>query len=523
MCKAPKSMPRSLASNPLAVSAFVATLLAGCATMAPKYERPAAPVPAAFPTGDAYPVAQAALPPAAEIGWQGFFTDPKLKAVIAQALAENRDLRVAIINIQEARQQYRVQSAAELPTLNASSSATYQHTPTDVALGSIGAAFPGLSIPQGGVYSQEYTASVGISDYELDLWGRVRSLTKQALEQYLSTVETRRETQITIVSEVATDYLTSAADLQRLQVAKDTLASDQKTYDLTVAKFTAGISSQVDVRQAETTLEQARSSVSTYTTQVAQDINALTLVVGASVDPALLPTGQDDSLPTLSDLPAGLTSATLLTRPDVLEAEHTLKGYNANIGAARAAFFPTVSLTASGGGASVNLTRLFNSNNGAWSFQPNITLPIFDGGANLAKLRYAKEEKAAAVAQYEKAIQTAFREVADALAQRGTIEAQLQSQERLVKAASGSLGLSTARYRSGTDPFLNTLTAQVTLYGAQQSLISARLTRATNLVALYRTLGGGLDVAATQTLGTAQASGTTQASGMTQAANVDRR
>jgi multidrug efflux system outer membrane protein len=465
--------------------------------MAPKYERPAAPIPAAFPTGDAYPAAQNPAQPASDLSWQAFFIDPKLKAVIAKALAENRDLRVAIINIQEARQQFKLQGAAELPTLNGGASATYEHTPTEVALGSIGSAFSGFSVPKGGIGFQEYTASVGISDYELDLWGRVRSLTKQALEQYLSTVETRRETQITLVSEVATDYLTYAADLQRLKVAKDTEASDQKTYDLTLAKFNAGVSSEVDVRQAETTLEQARSSVSTYTTQVAQDINALTLVVGAPIDPALLPTGQDDSLPTLPDLPAGVSSAVLLTRPDVLEAEHTLKGYNANIGAARAAFFPTVSLTASGGGASVNLTRLFNSNNGAWSFEPNVTLPIFDGGANLAKLRYAKEQKAAAVAQYEKAIQTAFREVADALAQRGTIEAQLQSQERLVKAASGSLGLSTARYRSGTDPFLNTLTAQVTLYSAQQTLISARLTRATNLVALYRTLGGGLDAPAT--------------------------
>jgi len=486
-------MTRPLPFKPLAASALIATLLTGCATMAPKYERPAAPVPAAFPTGDAYPTAESSAQPVSELGWQAFFTDPKLRSVIAEALAENRDLRVAIINIQEARQQYKVQGAAELPTLNGSASATYEHTPSDVALGSIGSAFKGFAIPKGGVNFQEYAASVGISDYELDLWGRVRSLTKQALEQYLSTVEARRETQITLVSEVATDYLTYAADLQRLKVAKDTLASNQKTYDLTVAKFNAGVSSEVDVRQAETTLEQARSSVSVYTTQAAQDVNALTLVVGAAVDPTLLPTGQDDSLPTLADIPAGVSSAVLLSRPDVLEAEHTLKGYNANIGAARAAFFPTVSLTASGGGSSINLTHLFNANNGAWSFQPNVTLPIFDSGANLAKLRYAKEEKAVAVAQYEKAIQTAFREVADALAQRGTIEAQLQSQQRLVTAATGSLNLSTARYRSGTDPFVNTLTAQLTLDSAQQSLISARLTRATNLVALYRTLGGGLD------------------------------
>jgi multidrug efflux system outer membrane protein len=486
-------MTRPLPFKPLAVSALITTLLAGCATMAPKYERPTSPIPAAFPTGDAYPAAESPAQPVAELGWQAFFTDPKLRAVITEALAENRDLRVAIINIQEARQQYKVQGAAELPTLNGSTSATYEHTPTDVALGSIGSAFKGFAVPKGGVNFQEYAASVGISDYELDLWGRVRSLTKQALEQYLSTVEARRETQITLVSEVASDYLTYAADIQRLKVAKDTLASNQKTYDLTVAKFNAGVSSEVDVRQAETSLEQARSSVSVYTTQAAQDVNALTLVVGAAVDPTLLPTGQDDSLPTLADIPAGLSSAVLLSRPDVLEAEHTLKGYNANIGAARAAFFPTVSLTASGGGSSINLTHLFNANNGAWSFQPNVTLPIFDSGANLAKLRYAKEEKAVAVAQYEKAIQTAFREVADALAQRGTIDAQLQSQERLVRAATGSLNLSTARYRSGTDPFLNTLTAQLTLDSAQQSLISARLTRATNLVALYRTLGGGLD------------------------------
>jgi multidrug efflux system outer membrane protein len=481
---------------PFLAFSLAALLLSGCATMAPKYERTAAPVPATFPTGDAYPAASAPATPAVDLGWRAFFTDPKLKTVIAQALANNRDLRVAILNIQEARQQYRIQGAAELPTINGTASATYEHTPSDVALGSIGSAFKGFNVPKDGIGFQEYAASLGISDYELDLWGRVRSLSKQALEQYLSTVEARRETEITLVSEVATDYLTYAADVQKLKVAKDTLASDQASYDLTVAKFKAGVASELDVRQAETALEQARSAIATYTTQTAQDVNALTLVVGATVDPALLPTGQDDSLSTLPDVPAGLTSAVLLSRPDVLEAEHTLKSYNANIGAARAAFFPTVSLTTSTGGASINLTHLFNANNGSWTFQPNISLPIFDGGANLARLRYAKAEKAVAVAQYEKTIQTAFREVADALAQRGTVDDLLASQARLTNAASKALTLSTARYQRGSDTYVNVLSAQLNLYTAQQSQITARLTRASNLVALYRTLGGGAETPA---------------------------
>ena len=215
-------------------------------------------------------------------------------------------------------------------------------------------------------------------------------------------------------------------------------------------------------------------------------------MVGAPVDPSLLPTGQDEAPPSRSDLLYGLSSAVLLSRPDVLEAEHALKGYNANIGAARAAFFPTFSLTTSAGSASISLSHLFNQNSGSWSFAPNVTLPIFDAGANLAKLRYAKEQREVAVAQYEKAIETAFREVADAMAQRGTIDAQLASTERLVTAASASLNLSSARYRSGADTFLNTLSAEVALYNAQQTLITVRLTQAANLVTLYRTLGGGL-------------------------------
>ena len=236
-----RSVTRVLRPRRVMAGALIAALVSGCASMAPTYVRPPAPIPAELPSGGAYPSGPTALVPAADLSWQEFFTDPKLKAVIAQALVNNRDLRVAIVNIQEARQQFKVQRAAELPKVGGTGAATYEHTPTDVALGSIGSSFPGLNVPQGGLYFQEFTASLGISDYEIDLWGRVRSLTKQALEQYLSTVEARRESQITLVSEVATDYLSYAADQQRLKVSQETLTSNQNTYELTLAKFNAGV------------------------------------------------------------------------------------------------------------------------------------------------------------------------------------------------------------------------------------------------------------------------------------------
>jgi multidrug efflux system outer membrane protein len=485
----PRAQTRKLA--PLGMAVLMAVLMAGC-TLAPTYERPALPVPAALPSGGAYGLAQPAPTPAADVRWRDFFTDPKLRRVIQLALDNNRDLRVAVLNVAEARAQYRVQRSALAPHINANFDPTIEHLPASVlgAEAGVNTSTLGVSANQS-VDIQYYQATLGVSSYELDLWGRVRSLSRQALEQYFATEEARRAAQISLISQVATAYVTYAADLERLDTAQRTVDNDKTSLNLTQQRFNAGVASELDVRQAQSALEQANAGVSTYTTTVAQDVNALRLLVGADVPSDLLPTPLQDQVVTLPDLPAGLSSELLLRRPDVMEAEHQLKGYNANIGAARAAFFPTIELTGGGGSTSTSLSRLFGPASGAWTFTPTVTLPIFSGGRNVANLNLAKAQKEMAVAQYEKAVQTAFREVADALAQHGQIASLVSANEREVDAVSHSFSLSSARYQRGSDTYLNVLNAQVTLFQAQQNLIAARLTRAVNLITLYQTLGGG--------------------------------
>jgi multidrug efflux system outer membrane protein len=464
----------------------MAALLAGCGTLEPDYDRPPAPTPAAFPTGPAYPMPAAGAKSAAYIGWRSFFTDPKLGAVIALALDNNRDLRAAIDNIEAARAQYRVQRSDLYPTVNASIGATYGRD----FLGSTAALAPGTPSY---VTAHQFTTSVGVTSYEVDLFGRIRSLSDAALEQYLGTEEARRSTQISLIAEVATDYLTLAADGAQLAQSRDTLVSSQGSLDVTQSRLDAGIASLLDVSQAQTLVQQARADVARNITLVATDRNALNLVVGAQLGDDLMPPGGDDRVTIMADLPVGLDSSVLLLRPDVLEAEHTLKSANARIGAARAAFFPTITLTSSGGTSSSTIAQLFKGAAGVWSFAPNISVPIFDGGANQANLDYDKAERDADIAKYEKAIQTAFSEVANALARRGTIGEEIAADQALVQAASVSEQLASARYERGADTYLNVLDARRSLYSAQQTLISARLTRSTNLVTLYKTLGGGVD------------------------------
>jgi multidrug efflux system outer membrane protein len=454
-------------------------VLTGCAGLEPTYQRPAPPIPATWPTGPAYPAT--ADSPVGD--WRQVFSDPKLRAVIEQALANNRDLRVAIAQIQASRAQYHIQRADLLPTIDGSAGANRSRS------------YTGLPASLGGAYSTTttYSASVATTSYELDLFGRVRSLTKSALETYLATDEARRSTQISLVAEVATDYLTFAADASLLDVSKTTVASAQANLDLAQRRLAGGVASQLDVSNAETILDQAQDDVARYTMQVAQDKNALDLVVGAPVAAGNLPNGMDDPAIHLGEPPAALNSQVLLQRPDVLEAEHTLRGANASIGAARAAFFPSISLTGSGGVQSASLSKLFAGGSGVWSFAPTITLPIFAGGANMGRLDYAKAEDRIDVAQYEKAIQTAFREVSDALAQRGTITERLRAQRAQVAAATQSLHLAEALYARGSDSYLDVLTAQRTLYSAQQSLIAVQLLHTTNVVTLYKVLGGGMN------------------------------
>lgn len=442
--------------------------LAGCANLAPTYERPAAPVASQWPV----PQTTAADAKAADLGWREFFTDPKLQSLIEQALANNRDLRVAMLNVQRAQAQYGVQRADRLPSVNAGVGQTAQHI--------------------GGVTTRQYTATLGVSAYELDLFGRVRNLTDAALQQYLATDDARRSAQISLVAEVANSYLTLAADQERLRLAEQTLLARQDSLRLTQRLQAAGVSSTLDLRQAEIAAETAQSDLASLTAQVAQDRNALELLVGQPLQPAQWPVaGTDAAVTQTAELSAGLPSDVLLARPDVQQAERTLQAANANIGAARAAFFPRISLTASAGSASNALGDLFRAGTGMWSFVPQVSLPIFDAGRNQANLTIAKVDRDIAVAQYEKSIQSAFRDVADALAQRATLGQQVASQQRLVTQTQDALRLAEARFAKGLDDRLATLDAQRSLYSAEQGLIAARLAQQANRVTLYKALGGG--------------------------------
>jgi outer membrane protein, multidrug efflux system len=471
------------ALEPLALAGL---LLAGCIDMAPRYHRPPEPTPATFPTGPAYPAPSAAVQ--GVVGWRDFFSDPKLVSVIEAALANNRDLRAAVENIAIARAQYQVQRAGQFPQIAATAGATIGQEPASVATG--------VSTPgQGEINIRQYNVGVGVAAYQLDLFGKLRNLTRAAQEQYFATRQARDAAQITLVGQVAVDYLALASDRSLLKIAQDTVVSGGETVDLTRARFTGGIASQLDVAQAQTILEAARFDVARLTTQVAQDRNALDLVVGAPVGDDLLPAAIGAPVVVLSRLPEGLTSAVLLRRPDVLAAEDQLEGTNANIGAARAAFFPSITLTGSGGLISTSLSTLFQGAAATWTFAPALTQPIFDAGLNRANLALAKAQRDLAIDTYEKAVQTAFREVADALAQRGTIDAELAAQRALVAAADTSLRLANARYEKGADTFLNVLIAQRAYFVGQETLVTTQQTEAANLVTLYTALGGGLDAA----------------------------
>ena len=457
----------------------VALAATACSLM-PAYERPASPAPASYPA-DA--TTAGSLANAAALGWRRVFVDPKLLRLIELALANNRDLRVAVLNIEKSRALYRIQRAAQFPEVDASGNNSNSRTPA--SLSTTGESFIGRSS----------SVSVGITSFELDFFGRVQSLKEQALESFFATEEARRATHISLVAEVAIDYLTLAADQDRLALARQTLESQSASYALSKRSLELGALTALALAQVQTSVDTARVDVARYTSQVAQDINLLALVVGTPLSTDLLPGGLADGTSVLAlqptELPAGLPSDLLARRPDILQAEHTLRGYNANIGAARAAFFPRITLTGSVGTASTSLDGLFKGGSGTWSVAPSIGLPIFDAGANRATLDGAKVDREIGVALYEKAIQTAFREVADALAQRDNLGNQLDAQQSLVEATGQSLRLSQARFKSGVDSYLTVLDSQRSLYSAQQGLITTRLSRIGNLVTLYKVLGGG--------------------------------
>src|SRR5512136_1502229 len=436
---------------------IIITLLGG-RTLAPEYTRPASPVPADWPTGAAYNETKTAAPATvSELPWQTFFVDERLQKVIALALANNRDLRLAALNVEKARALYGVQRAELLPTIHAVGSGSKERVPAD--LSSTGSAMT----------SERYDVDLGVSSWEIDFFGRIRSLKDRALEEYLATEQARRSAQILLVSAVADAYFTLGADRENLKLATSTLETQEASYKLIRKRFEVGLASELDLRQAQSLVDVAMRDVARYTQIAAQDKNALELLVGSPLPPELLLPELGNVIP-LREISPGLSSEVLLQRPDIQAAEHRLKATNANIGAARAAFFPRISLTATIGTASAELSGLFKSGQDTWAFAPQIVMPIFDA-RTWSAYDVTKVEKEMSVAEYEKAIQTAFREVADALAIRGTVNQQIAAQQSLVNAFAETYRLSNARYTKGIDNYLSVLIAQRSLFAAQQGLI----------------------------------------------------
>ncbi|KWR90773.1 RND transporter [Cupriavidus sp. IDO] len=486
--------------NPMRVlPCALAVALAAC-SLEPNYQRPDAPIPSAYPQGAAYNGAkpgaaaqpgqtgqpQPAGPSAADLGWRDVFVDPNLRQLIELALANNRDLRMATLAIDESRALYQIERAAQFPTVDANAGLVAQRLSSKIRA-------PGQP-----AQITTYNAGIGFTAFELDFFGRVRSLKHAALEQYMATEEARRSAQISLVAEVANAYLTLLADRALLKLSQDTLKTQQDAAEMVSRGRRAGAMAQIDQHRVETQVQTAQVGVEQYTRQVAQDENALSLLIGGKLpdavgDPitatAAGPAPLDGSN-LLAEFPEGLPSSLLERRPDILDAEHQLKAANANIGAARAAFFPSITLTGAVGAASTSLAGLF-SGGLAWVFAPQITVPIFNAGRNQAGLDLAKVRKDIFVANYEKTIQTAFREVADSMAARATYERQAKAQEALVKEGTETRRLSEMRFRNGVDDYFGVFDAQRQLYGAQQSLITYQLASLTSRVSLYKALGGG--------------------------------
>jgi multidrug efflux system outer membrane protein len=457
----------------LCAAGLLLALLGGC-TLAPEYRQPELPVADQLPAAQKGESSPATV--SAELGWRDFFADSRLQQLITTALANNRDLRVSALNVEAYQAQYRIRRSALFPAVNAEGSGVKQRTMNG----------------SGYATSEVYSASVGVTAYELDLYGRVRNLKDQALEQYLAQEETYRSAQISLVAEVARAYLTWLADHELLAITADTLRIEEESFQLIEQRAKEGIATQLDLAQARTSLETAKGNLVMYQRLVAQEINGLTLLVGAPLPPSFFKNATPLNAQTMAArLPAQLPSRVLLQRPDIMAAEHALKGAHANIGAARAAFFPTISLTANAGEISGDLSKLFDGNSGSWLFSPSINLPIFTAGRLQAELDVAKISKEISVAQYEKAIQTAFQEAADALVASDTYVQQLLAQKANLDANQAYHALARDRYQQGLDSFLTLLDAQRSLYSARQRYLVLQLNQLVNQVNLYKALGGG--------------------------------
>ncbi|MDJ0276515.1 efflux transporter outer membrane subunit [Sphingomonas sp. 2R-10] len=481
---------------------LAAALLAGC-SMTPTYERPTAVVPPSWPVGDAYlRQSEASLP---ALTFEQVFTAPGLRTLVGQALVNNRDLRIAAANIRAARAQYRIQRADLFPQLDASARYSYRGTgdgattTTIPGTGTGGTGTGGTGTGTGGTGGtvvsssrspSSFSLDLGATAFELDLFGRIRSLTEAEQNRYFASRAGARATRLTLVGDIAEAWATYGADRSLMTVAEATAASARRSVTLTRARLQGGIAPRTDLRQAEQILATAESDLAEQRTQLAQDINALQLLVGAPIDPAMLPGSIDVALPTIADLPAGIDSGILLRRPDVVQAEYELLAANADIGAARAALFPRLSLTGLVGFASDALRTLFTGGAFNYSVAPSLSYPIFRAGAGRAGVEFSRAQRDALLATYERTIQSAFREVSDALARQGTVAEQTRAERANLVAAQDTFRLTEARYRGGIDTFLTSLDAQRSYYSAQRRLVATQLVTATNRVTLYRTLGG---------------------------------
>jgi multidrug efflux system outer membrane protein len=452
----------------------LALVLAGCVNLAPKYERPQAPVAGAFPTveGTVNSGNAVANEAPAAITWQRFFTDPRLQQLISLALANNRDLRVSVLNIEAARAQYQIQRSNRFPAVNAGITGQRQTTGKDKPL------------------SSAYQAGLSVSAFELDFFSRVKNLSDAALAQFLATEEARKTAQISLIAQVANTYLTYLADEELLALVQQTHKTLEESLRLTQLRIENAVSTKLDLLQSVSLVETARTTLAQAQRQRAQDLNLLTLLIGQPI-PDNLPAGATLATTNLPDLPAGMPSDLLAVRPDIRAAEQQLMAANANIGAARANYFPRITLTGSAGTASSQLSGLFKSGTFGWTFAPQAIMPLFDFGRTRAGVEGARAQRDIAVAQYEKSIQTAFREVADALAGQATYSEQLRAQQAVAAAETDRFNLSDLRYRNGTASYLDLLDAQRSLFIAQQQAIQANLQRLQNQVTLYRVLGGG--------------------------------
>ena len=464
-------------------SSLIAALLLGACSLEPKFIAPLPAVPASWPVGNPVLKANEASLPA--LRYRDIFHDPRLQGLIARGLQNNQDVRLAVANIESARGLYRVQRAALLPNLMGSGGISIRDGSVSGNSGA-GAGSGG----SGSGASTQYNVNIGASAFEIDLFGRVRSLSHVALNNYLATQTAARAIRLTLVADIADAYFTFATDQTLLAIARDTAQSAQRSVTLTQARLRGGVAPRTDFRQAETVLETAQSDLANQKTLVQQDRNALDLLVGVPVTDGDLPDSIETVEALVSPLPAGLDSSILLRRPDVVEAEYRLRAANAQIGAARAAFFPRITLTGLAGFASTSLGSLLSGNAFAYSIAPNATLPLFDGGATKGNLTNARGQFDAATASYQKTIQSAFRDVANALARRATVADQAGAQLRLEAAARDISILTNARYRGGVASFLESLVAERSLYSARRSLASTRLVRAKNLADFYRAVGG---------------------------------